>query len=326
MPQRELSRLLDDHRNVQARISAGVSAQALAAWSRVSPTSLTTSAGAWLALVLSVIRRERARSHQVAASFYRLHRALEIGYTLPPPTGGPTADTVTLGDLREDWAQYTDTPRTPTPDDAEAVQVDDFTWPAADTTAQDAAARTSLVVTGPVQADREIGRVSDLQERERLDSADFLDELETMMGDAGVTAGGAADREALRGGRELIRDVSQVDSRVIGWARVTDGNPCAWCAMLASRGAVYRTREGAGIKGRTGRNLPPVGNPEDLQKYHSMCHCQTIPVYSRAAFVPESSAQYARDWSRATRGLAGAEARAAWRRHIDAQRRERRTA
>ncbi|MEV3856057.1 hypothetical protein AB0J38_17250 [Streptomyces sp. NPDC050095] len=327
MPQREreLARLLDEHRMAQARISATVSAQALAQWSRVSPTSLTSSSGAWLALMLSVIRRERAQSQAVAVSFYRLHRALETGYTLPPLTGDATAGAVTLGVLREDWAQHTDTAHVPAADGAVAVQVDDFDWPTPDTSAQDAAARTSLAVTGPVRAQRAIDQATERQERGRLDAADFLDELESVMDQAGTTAAASADRETLRGGRELIRDASQADTRVIGWARVTDDDPCAFCAMLASRGAVYRSRQIAGIRGRTRRNLRDVENPEDLQKYHDLCHCQTIPVYSETAFVPESSAQYEQDWRRVTRGLAGAEARRVWRQYIDTQRRGRRS-
>ncbi|MGG7572595.1 hypothetical protein [Streptomyces sirii] len=325
MPQQhELSRLLEDHQRVQARIGAGVSAQALAAWSRVSPTSLTASATAWLASILTVIRRERTRSREAAASVYRLHRALETGYTLPPLAGDGAGDGVTLGELREDWAQYTDAPHLELPDDGEAVQVEEIEWPEEDTTGQDAAAQTSLVVTGPVRAHQGIGRVSGGDQRGRLDDADFLEELEGVMGDAGTRSAGAADREALRGGRDLLRDASRADPRVIGWARVTDGDPCSWCSMLASRGAVYRSREIAGIRGRTARGMAPVDDPEDLQKYHDQCHCQTVPVYSRTAFLPDASAQYAQDWRRVTQGLAGAEARAAWRRHIDAQRRERR--
>ncbi|WP_328386305.1 hypothetical protein OHS81_21545 [Streptomyces sp. NBC_00400] len=327
MPQqRELSRLYVDHQRVQARIGAGVSAQALAAWQRVSPTSLTASATAWLASILTVIRRERTRSREAAASVYRLHRALETGYTLPPLAGDGASDSVTLGELREDWAQYTGAPHVELPDDGEAVQVEEIEWPEEDITGQDAAAQTSLVVTGPIRAHQGIGRVSGGDQRGRLDDADFLEELESVMGDAGTSSAGAADREALRGGRDLLRDASRADPRVIGWARVTDGDPCSWCAMLASRGAVYRSREIAGIRGRTGRGTAPVEDPEDLQKYHDQCHCQTVPVYSRTAFLPDASAQYAQDWRRVTQGLAGAEARAAWRRHIDSQRRERRRA
>lgn len=50
-----------------------------------------------------------------------------------------------------------------------------------------------------------------------------------------------------------------------GWARVPSGaETCAWCLMLASRGAVYESRATAGGEGR---------------KYHGDCDC--IPVLSR---------------------------------------------
>jgi len=318
--QRESVRLPDEYWRTQARIGAGVSAQALAQWSRVSPTSLTVSGAAWLTAVLSLIRLERSRSREAAAAWYRLHRAVETGTTLPP-LDGANSESVTLGELRDDWAQHADSERTPQADDSESVQVDDFSWPDVGTDAMDEAARTSLIVTGPVRAQQAIDQEPADDGRGRLDSAEFLRELDTSMSNAGAASAGAADREALRGGRELVRAASRADTRVIGWARVTDGDPCDWCAMLASRGAVYRSRDVAGIRGRTGRTLPPVQDPEDLEKYHNMCHCQTIPVYSRSAQLPESSERFARDWPRVTRGLAGAEARAAWRRHISARRR-----
>lgn len=54
-----------------------------------------------------------------------------------------------------------------------------------------------------------------------------------------VRASGTATRFALDGGREtLIRSTAE-DKQAQGWARVTDGRPCAFCALLASRGPVY---------------------------------------------------------------------------------------
>ncbi|MDT0267985.1 hypothetical protein RM844_17025 [Streptomyces sp. DSM 44915] len=322
MPQRESVRLFDAYWRTQARTGATVAARALAEWSRVSPTSLVTSGRAWLAFVLALLGRERVRSREAAASFYRLYRAVETGATLPPVSG--TADgPVTLGELRDDWAQFAGTPRAPQSSDEELVPVDDFDWPEPDEAAQDAAARTALAVTGPARVREAIDQASNLTERGRLDSADFLNELDEVMRDAGVNAAGAADREALRGGRELIRDASRADRRVIGWARVTDGSPCAFCAMLASRGAVYRSEAGAFFEGR-GRATEIPRDPDalaELEQYHNGCHCQAVPVYSRADFLTPQARQYAQEWAEVTRGLAGADARREWRRHIDAQRR-----
>jgi hypothetical protein len=50
---------------------------------------------------------------------------------------------------------------------------------------------------------------------------------------------GAAKRQILSGGRTHLIRLSERDPNVRGWARVSDGAPCAFCAMLVSRGPVY---------------------------------------------------------------------------------------
>ena len=54
-----------------------------------------------------------------------------------------------------------------------------------------------------------------------------------------VQVSGAASRLVLNTGRDTIIDAVKKDRRALGWARVTDSAPCAFCAMLASRGPVY---------------------------------------------------------------------------------------
>lgn len=80
------------------------------------------------------------------------------------------------------------------------------------------------------------------------------------------------------------------------WRRVTDGNPCAFCAMLAARGPVYLTRESAGhVVGREmGRGTKhyrstgkvSYGGPADRrrgtrdigERYHDRCGCTVEEV------------------------------------------------
>lgn len=107
----------------------------------------------------------------------------------------------------------------------------------------------------------------------------------------------------------ILTSVSQ-DSAAIGWARHASANACAFCAMLATRGAVYKTQAGAlsvtGVNlggtdyrkmrrtgatregilrgsrattidqgGRKGRATKrPLG-----ERYHDHCHCVAIPVF-----------------------------------------------
>lgn len=50
----------------------------------------------------------------------------------------------------------------------------------------------------------------------------------------------------------------------LGWARrLTGAENCAFCVMLASRGAVYRSRATAG----------------GMRKWHDGCDCEIVPVY-----------------------------------------------
>lgn len=66
----------------------------------------------------------------------------------------------------------------------------------------------------------------------------------------------AAHRDVLNAGREVIRASST------RWRRVTDGSPCGFCAMIASRGPVYSSADTAGMGGN---------------RYHSRCGCSVEP-------------------------------------------------
>lgn len=76
---------------------------------------------------------------------------------------------------------------------------------------------------------------------------------------------GMARRQAMMGGRLTVAATAGRDRKAVGWRRVTDGNPCAFCAMLASRGPVYRDAAAA-----------------DGLMYHAHCGCSAEPAYSHA--------------------------------------------
>lgn len=88
---------------------------------------------------------------------------------------------------------------------------------------------------------------------------------------------GAASRLALAGGRRSLEEGIERDRRALGFQRVASGSACAFCAMLASRGPVYKTERTAGGDGH---------------KYHDHCNCTVEPVYSRDTALPPSSARY----------------------------------
>lgn len=89
--------------------------------------------------------------------------------------------------------------------------------------------------------------------------------------------GGLFRRQILAGGRMMIDETTASDRRARGWRRVTDGDPCAFCAMLATRGAVgqgtlYRSRETATTAG--GDSMFGSGT-----RYHPYCGCTAEIVY-----------------------------------------------
>ena len=71
----------------------------------------------------------------------------------------------------------------------------------------------------------------------------------------------------LTGGRTTIERWAKKDPRAIGWRRVSDGDPCAFCAMLVTRGPVYTSQAHAGLSAKTGK------------KYHPHCGCTVEVVY-----------------------------------------------
>src|SRR5699024_9201806 len=87
---------------------------------------------------------------------------------------------------------------------------------------------------------------------------------------------GVGRKHAMDGGRGLIEATSGKDRRAIGYRRVTGADPCTFCAMLASRGAmfgsqrshsVYSSEESARVRSYDGG------------RYHLHCGCTAEIVY-----------------------------------------------
>lgn len=99
---------------------------------------------------------------------------------------------------------------------------------------------------------------------------------------------GMVRRQVLSGGRMAIDATTRADQRAIGWRRVTDGNPCAFCAMLASRGPVYASQERASRVAGAGL------------RYHGHCGCTAEIVYGE--WIPsEEEAHYIAEYEAAAK-------------------------
>lgn len=66
----------------------------------------------------------------------------------------------------------------------------------------------------------------------------------------------AGKRLVLEGPRETVIRLSDKDRDAQGWARVSDGSPCFFCAMLLSRGPVY-SEESVRFKAHNGCGCQP---------------------------------------------------------------------
>lgn len=103
--------------------------------------------------------------------------------------------------------------------------------------------------------------------RARLRGLDDLEAWEK----AEAASMGSGGRLVLAGGRDAM-----VAQEPLGFMRVTDGDPCYWCAMLAGRGAVYATARDAG-EGNT---------------FHDNCGCTVLPIFARTDFLSAEAKHY----------------------------------
>ena len=113
-------------------------------------------------------------------------------------------------------------------------------------------------------------------------------------GTALSTTLGTAGRITAEGGRLTVIETVVKDRRSVGWYRVTDGHPCAFCAMLASRGIAYKRHSFDGSNDRF------VGDGEF--KAHNHCACVAMPAFTRDQELPESTQTAQRIYRESTSG------------------------
>lgn len=85
------------------------------------------------------------------------------------------------------------------------------------------------------------------------------------------------NRAVLNAGRDTVEWSAGAQGR--SWRRVTDGDPCAFCAMLATR-SDYTTKERALTTGHTRRHRRSGKRPLG-SKYHDHCGCTVVEVVGR---------------------------------------------
>jgi hypothetical protein len=104
---------------------------------------------------------------------------------------------------------------------------------------------------------------------------------------------GSATRLVMAGGRDTITATTPQDPVAKGWERVIEPGACSFCAMLASRGAVYKE------------------STVDFRA-HDHCHCVARAVFEGQKSVNQDLSQ---EWAKVTAGTRGKAAVAAWDQH-----------
>ncbi len=292
------------------KIGAAVIAEALNLWNRDMPINgAKYAAGAWMTKVTVLIQRRRDQARQLARAYYRLERALRTGYTV---TSGPRdkATSIGLNDLRTEFRDLAG-PEAPSPVavDNPEVPVERLPEMDLDVKRQERDAvqeiRTVASALGPANLERKLDELDTEKPAAEVDEA-----RQQAHEEAGARQAAAAERIALNGARSELWSATSRDKRAIGYIRLSrTGTPCGWCAMLISRGPVYKSK-------RTAETA--VYGDGDL--YHDNCHCYAVPVYSRTEYQTSDlyalNREYQELWPEVTKGLGGAAALSAWRRYI----------
>ena len=145
---------------------------------------------------------------------------------------------------------------------------------------------TSLLVTGPVAFKRAVGNGRSTQQAIKIMSTGIV---------------GSATRQAMNIARLTVNTTAENTKQIVGWQRITDGHPCAFCALLASRGAVYFSENTATVT-------------ESGAAYHDHCACVSEPLFKHQKNSPTADDLYTQ-YQQATTGETGKGAIRAWRRY-----------
>ncbi|AUG87193.1 head maturation protease [Streptomyces phage Omar] len=325
------------------QIGAATVTEALALWEDVPVTARASTASSWLRRAITLVMGRRRQSRDLARAYYRLVRALRTGSTVADPYH-PEPRYVTVTDLREEFnalVRGAERPQEGRTDGAPAQPSDSASSAA---TGQAGEADEAVLTDPDAEHEAELDRIlveeieglreaeeriereaeqelrtvlealgpNNLQKKvDKIDGARSADEVDPLREEAKRQAGAqqaaAAERVAMNGGRSTVWNHMQRDRRVLGYIRLSrSGTPCGWCAMLISRGPVYRSQNSAEFA--------------DGDKYHDNCHCYAEPVYTREQYASsanyELNRRYEELWPKVTRGLSGKAAVSAWRRFI----------
>lgn len=296
-------RLTEQHRQEQLRIRAAFLQEFFVLWPLMDPYRVDATGEAWIRAAMPLIAQYRELSAQATEGYYRDFRLAEAP-TIALPTPVPEIERIGRGTAQRRPRQGRPT-GDPPPDQPEPqtrsrgrrgrLRPVRIIWDDEDT-----AAEASLATNGPanIKSKTKRGRTAEQAARE-----------------AAAQAAGAAGRHVLEGSRRTNLELVRNDEEAIGWIRVTDGDPCAFCAMLASRGPKYRNKLSATTV------VDPNAKRALGEQYHDNCACTAEPMFSRAQAWPPLNREFRELWNRVAKGRK--DPLNAFRRELERLRRER---
>ena len=255
-----------------------------------APTTTATAVASYAALD-AAYRAATARTSLAVA------RALELRWTSVDPdniarTSGPwLADAVELllagqRQARQYANLYTDQVRRLAVPDAPA-----WTPPAAPPPNVEQI-RKSLVYTGLATTAREVERAKAIEPSAEVaayesDARTLEARKKQLMEEAFARVAASAARYVTTAGHDQVYENVQSDKVAQGWYRTTKAGCCHFCAMLASRGAIY--------KEDSFKESDPRFSGPGNQKVHDTCGCGLRPFYG-AEEPPDRTGQYEELW------------------------------
>ena len=286
----------------------------LSLWDDVPPVLNVSNARAterWLAVTVKYVMSRRIRARDMALAYYRYQRALTTGTTIALP-GQENPPYMTLPELKREFSLYlnpedapTEDPEAPEADESVRIPVEPLDGLEEDLDALEQEAeqqvRDNLYVLGPLNQDRKTQGARYVERPEEADAA-----RAEAHSKAGNRQAAAAERNVMNGARGPLFLAASRDKRALGYVRASrTGTPCGFCAMLISRGVVYKSEKTAG----------------DQDLWHDNCHCYAIPVFSLRQYESNDlfalNREYQALWNKHIRGkYSGDKALSEWRRLI----------
>ncbi|AXH67812.1 head maturation protease [Mycobacterium phage Bromden] len=165
--------------------------------------------------------------------------------------------------------------------------------------------QTAMRVRGPVEVKRQVARA--VPESEAMEAGNAASQG---VGATKATDGGRAEvLEFVR--REAPKRLKQ--GKPIGYARKTDSNPCYFCAILASQGAVFYKEDAFAVSNSKIREVKWSSNRDKgtrrafigdgPAKVHDNCKCTMRPVFSEKDKWDERAKYFLEQWKQHGHGV-----------------------